>query len=102
MFVKKENAYYLMTPDPGGTTVYEKISYPDTYHYLHKVTISNNQTMIAYMKKIDPNGNDYLGSQIVYANFNACVPSITNEVAFVPKDETKFSWYVSFSPGNDN
>ena len=33
-------------------------------------------------------------------NFDASVPSITNEVAFVPKNESKFSWYVSISPDN--
>jgi hypothetical protein len=94
------NAYFLMTPDPGGTPVYEKISYPDSYHYLHKLSISNDETMIAYMKKIDPSGDDYLGSEIVYADFDASIPAITNEVAFVPKDKSKFSWYVSISPDN--
>ena len=100
VFVKKGNAYHLMTPDTEGMSTYDEISYPDSYHYLHKVTISNDETMIAYMKKIDSNGDDYLGSEIVYADFDASIPSITNEVVFVPKDESKFSWYVSFSPDN--
>jgi len=100
VFVKRGNAYFLMRPDPGGTPVYEKISYPDSYHYLHKLSISNDETMIAYMKKIDPDGDDYLGSEIVYADFDASIPAITNEVAFVPKDKSKFSWYVSISPDN--
>jgi Tol biopolymer transport system component len=100
VFVKQGNAYFLMTPNPGGSPRYELISYPDSYYYLHKVTISNDETMIAYMKKIDPAGDDYLGSEIVYAKFDASVPAITNEVVFVPKDKSKLSWYVSISPDN--
>lgn len=100
VFVKKGNAYFLMTPNPGGEPSYEEISYPDTFHYLHKVALSNDETMIAYMKKMDPSGDDYLGAEIVYADFDASIPAITNEVAFVPKDEAKFSWYVSMSPDN--
>lgn len=100
VFIKRGNAYFLMTPNPGGEPSYEEIRYPDTYHYLHKVAISNDETMIAYMKKIDPGGDDYLGAEIVYAGFDASAPAIADEVAFVPKDESKLSWYVSFSPDN--
>ena len=100
VFIKKGNAYFLMTPDPGGEPSYQEISYPDSYHYLHKVTISNDETMIAYMKKVDRGGDDYLGAEIVYADLDPGLPAIANEVAFVPKDESKFSWYVSFSPDN--
>ena len=100
VFVKRGNAYFLMTPNPGSEPSYEKIRYQDRYHYLHKVTISNDETMIAYMKKIIPWGDDYLGAEIVYADFDASAPAITNEVAFVPKDASKLSWYVSFSPDN--
>jgi len=100
VFVKQANAYFLMTPNPGGEPSYQEIRYPDSFHYLHKLSISNDETMIAYMKKIDPRSDDYLGSEIIYADFDASVPAITNEFAFVPKDETKFSWYVSISPDN--
>lgn len=98
VFVKKGEEYFLMTPDPGGEPSYDLIGYPDSYHYLHKGSISNDETMIAYMKKIDPKGDDYLGAEIIYADFDASVPAITNEFAFVPKDESTFSWYVSISP----
>jgi len=101
VFIKKGNAYYLMMPNPGGEPCYEEIDYPDTFHYLHKVALSNDESMIAYMKKVDPKGDDYLGSEIVYADFDAAAPAIINEVAFVPKDESRFSWYVSIAPGND-
>lgn len=100
IFVMKGQAYHLMTPNPGGEPSYEEISYPDSFHYLHKGSISSDEKMIAYMKKIDPQGDDYLGAEIICADFDASVPAITNEFAFSPKDETKFSWYVSIAPDN--
>jgi hypothetical protein len=100
VFVKKGDAYFLLTPNPDGEPSYEEINYPDSYHYLHKAALSNDETMIAYMKMINPSGDIYLGAEIVFADFNASAPAITNEVAFVPKDEAKFSWYVSISPDN--
>jgi hypothetical protein len=101
LFVKQGDGYYLMTPNPDDQPTYEQIGYPDTYHYLHKVTISNDESMIAYMKLINPDGDTYLGSEIVYADFDASVPSITNEFTFVPLDASKYSWYVSISPDNE-
>lgn len=101
VFVKKASeGYYLLTPNPGGEPSYDLISYPDSFHYLHKGSISNDETMIAYMKYIGPNRDTYLGAEIVYADFDPAIPAITNEYAFVPLDETKFSWYVSISPDN--
>lgn len=101
IFVKRGNAYYLMTPHPGGTPEYEEIEYPDSYHYLHKCSISNDETMIAYMKKVNPDGDDYLGSEIVHAEFDAAVPAIRDEVVLSPHDETRFSWYVTISADNE-
>jgi Tol biopolymer transport system component len=100
IFVKKGTGYYLMNPNPEGESDYDLINYPDKYHYLHKGSISNDETMIAYMKKIDPDADDYLGAEIVFADFDASIPAITNEVAFVPQDKSRFSWYVSISPDN--
>lgn len=100
MFVKQRNAYFLMTPNPGGEPTYEEIDYPDEYHYLHKLSISNDETMIAYMKHIDRSIDEYTGAEIIYADFDASVPAICNEVAFSPLDPSKFSWYVSISPDN--
>jgi len=100
LFVKKGNAYFLMSPDPGGNATYDKIGYPDSYHYLHKVTISNDESMIAYMKSEPGDRDHYRPAEIVYADFDASIPAITNEVVFVPKDRSKFSWYVSISPDN--
>ncbi|MBD3648820.1 MAG: hypothetical protein HUJ31_15530 [Pseudomonadales bacterium] len=100
IWVKQSNGYYLMTPEPGGQSTYEELAYPDSYHYLHKGSISNDETMVAYMKKVDPKGDDYLGSELIYAEFDAAAPAIRNEVVFSPHDETKFSWYVTIAPDN--
>ena len=51
--------------------------------------------------KSEPGDTDhYRPAEIVYADFDASIPAISREVAFVPKDESKFSWYVSISPDN--
>ncbi len=100
VFVLRTGEYFLMTPNPGGAPSYDRISYPDSYHYLHKVTISNDETKIAYMKSEPGDTDSYRPAEIVCADFDASAPAITREVVFVPKDESKFSWYVSFSPDN--
>jgi Tol biopolymer transport system component len=100
VFVLRAGQYYLMTPNPDGVPSYDLISYPDSYHYLHKGTISNDETRIAYMKSEPGDTDHYRPAEIVYADFDASIPAITSEFAFVPKDESKFSWYVSISPDN--
>lgn len=100
IWVKQGNGYFLMTPRNGGKSTYESLAYPDSYHYLHKGSISSDETMVAYMKKVNPGGDDYLGSELVYAEFDASAPAIRNEVVFSPHDETKFSWYVTISADN--
>jgi hypothetical protein len=100
VFVSRQQKFYLLTPDPGGTPTYDEISYPDSYHYLHKLTISNDETMIAYMKRVAHGGDTYRDSEIVYADFDPAIPAITNEVVAVPMDQSTFAWYVSISPDN--
>ena len=87
VFVLSAGQYYLMTPNPGGVPSYDLISYPDSYHYLHKGSISNDEKMIAYMKSEQGDTDHYRPAEIVYADFDASIPAITNEFAFVPKDE---------------
>jgi len=101
IFVKQRNAYYFMTPVPCGQSTYEMIDYPDEFHYLHKLSISNDEQMIAYMKHVDRNHDSYRGAEIVHAKLDVSVPAITDEVAFVPLDPATHSWYVSISPEND-
>lgn len=101
IFVKRaEEGYFFMTPDPGGKPRYDLIAYPDKFHYLHKGSISNDETMIAYMKHVDRSHDSYRGAQIVYARLFPSVPSIRDEVAFVPLDPSTHSWYVTISPDN--
>lgn len=98
VIVSKGGYYNVMTPNPGGEPSYELISYPDSHHILHKGTVSNDETKIAYMK-FDPAGTDpYMQAEIVFADFDASIPAITNEFTFVPRDESKLSWYPSISP----
>lgn len=95
------NIYQLMTPHYGGVeTKYEKVSYPDSPHYLHKISISRDETMIAYQKHVDPAHDSYKGGIMVYAKFDASVPAITNEVIFDKLDPRTQAWYVSISTDN--
>jgi Tol biopolymer transport system component len=100
IIVSRGGYYTLMTPNPGGEPSYEMIGYPDSHHILHKGTVSNDETMIAYMKW-DPAGTDpYMQAELVLADFDASIPAIANEFTFVPKNESKLSWYPGISPDN--
>ena len=49
--------------------------------------------------KWNPSGSDpYLEAEIVFADFDASIPVISNEFTFVPRNESKLSWYPSISP----
>ena len=99
VFIKKLLKYYLIKEQYGELN-YRQIDYPDSPHHLHKVTISNDETKIAYMKKVILDGDDYKGAEIILADFDASVPAITNEVVAVPLDTTTHAWYVSISQDN--
>ncbi len=91
----------LMTPDPVGSPTYEPISYPFDPMHLHKICISHDETRISYMKQTMENlkkGDEYMGAIICYADFDASVPSITNEVEITRQDFGRIIWYTSFSP----
>lgn len=106
MFVRREIAqqYFLLTPDPGGTPQYQELSYPFENTYLHKVTVSNSETKVAYMKVEDfccldgLTKDAYAPAVIAYADFNADTLSIENEVVITEYDESKTSWYPSWDP----
>jgi hypothetical protein len=89
--------YYLLTPNQSGKPIYEIVSYPDTPHYLHKIAISRDETMIAYQKHVDRRYDEYRGGQMVYADFDASVPAIANEVVFDELNPSTQAWYVSIS-----
>lgn len=88
------------SPNPSGEPIYEHVSYPDTPHYLHKIAISRDETMIAYQKHVDRKYDEYRGGQMVYAHFDASVPAITNEVVFDELNPSTHAWYVSISVDN--
>jgi hypothetical protein len=91
----------LMTPDPVGSPTYEPISYPFDPMHLHKICISHDETRISYMKQTMENlkkGDEYMGAIICYADFDASIPAITNEVEITQQDFSRIIWYTSFSP----
>lgn len=55
---------------------------------------------IAYQKWVDPDHDMYKGGVMVYAKFDASMPSITNEVIFDKLDPSTMAWYVSISTDN--
>jgi hypothetical protein len=91
---------FLMTPDPVGKPTYEPISYPFDPMHLHKICISHDETKISYMKQTMENlsKDEYMGSIICYADFDASVPAITNEVEITEQNYNSLIWYTSFSP----
>jgi hypothetical protein len=90
----------LMTPDPAGKPKYETVSYPNDPMHLHKICISHDETRISYMKQTMENlkVDEYIGATLCYADFDASIPAITNEVEFTKQDFNRFIWYTSFSP----
>ncbi len=91
----------LMTPDPVGKPTYQEISYPFEEMHLHKICISHDETKISYMKQTMENlkkGDEYMGATLCYADFDASIPAITNEVEFTRQDFKRIIWYTSFSP----
>ena len=83
----------------GGKTRYVRVERSDD-KFIHKIALSQDETMIAYQKWVDRNHNMYKGGVMVYAKFDASVPSITNEVIFDELDPSTMAWYVSISTDN--
>ncbi|MEX0941475.1 MAG: hypothetical protein WD002_02915 [Pseudomonadales bacterium] len=101
MFMRRgSKKYFLMTPDPVGSPNYEPISYPNEPMYLHKVSLSHDETKISYMKQTMQNlpKSEYMGAVICYADFDASIPAITNEVEITEPNFERIIWYTSFSP----
>ena len=83
----------------SGKTRYVRVERSDD-KFIHKIALSQDETMIAYQKWVDRNHNMYKGGVMVYAKFDASVPSITNEVIFDELDPSTMAWYVSISTDN--
>ena len=101
MFMRRgSKKYFLLTPDPVGSPVYEPIEYPNAPMYLHKASISHDETKISYMKQTMENlpKGEYMGGQLCIADFDAASLTISNEVAFTQPNWERIIWYTSFSP----
>ena len=90
---------FLATPAGDGKANYIQVQRPDN-HFIHKIALSQDETMIAYQKWVDRKHNMYKGGVMVYAKFDASVPSITNEVIFDELNPSTMAWYVSISTDN--
>ncbi|MCA9120826.1 MAG: PD40 domain-containing protein [Planctomycetaceae bacterium] len=101
VFIQRKGNSYLATPagDTSGTAAYVQVRRPDD-KFIHKIALSQDESMIAYQKWVDPNHNMYKGGVMVYAKFDASVPAITDEVIFDELDPTTMAWYVSISTDN--
>lgn len=79
---KQGRGYYLMTPNPGGKTGFERIKCPmATKGILDRVSISPSETKVCFeyqrgFRYKDP------GRTLYIADFDAAKPSITNAKAF--------------------
>jgi hypothetical protein len=89
----------LASPAGNGKAKYVQVQRPDST-FIHKIALSRDETMIAYQKWIDRNHNMYKGGVMVYARFDASVPSITDEVVFDDLEPSTTAWYVSISTDN--
>lgn len=92
--------YFLMTPDPVGAPKYEEISYPYLPMYLHKASISHDESKISYMKQTleELPKSEYMGAVICIADFDASIGAVTNEVVITEPSHKRIIWYTSFSP----
>jgi len=99
VFIQRRGKSYLATPAGGGQANYVPVQRSDD-KFIHKIALSRDETMIAYQKWVNSKHNMYKGGIMVYAKFDASVPSITNEVIFDKLDPSTMAWYVSISTDN--
>lgn len=87
---------YLMTPNPGGSPVYEEITRP-TNQLWHKLTVSPSETKVAYMLDNDNNMGTYSDVVLYYADFDATTRVVSNPVAITTYDLSQISEYPAWS-----
>jgi hypothetical protein len=90
---------FLATPAGNGKAKYVRVQRPDN-KFIHKIALSQDETMIAYQKWVDRDHNMYKGGVMVYARFDASAASITDEVIFDELNPSTMAWYVSISTDN--
>lgn len=99
VFIQQKGNSFLATPSGNGKAEYVQVQRPDN-KFIHKIALSQDETMIAYQKWVDRKHDMYKGGVMVYAKFDASVPSITDEVIFDDLDPSTMAWYVSISTDN--
>lgn len=90
---------FLAAPSGDGSAKTVRVQRPDEL-FIHKIALSRDETLIAYQKWVDRDHNMYKGGVMVYAKFDASVPSISNEVIFDELNPETMAWYVSISTDN--
>ena len=101
-WVNTKTSWLVSGNDSPGGQKYEKISYPGEPHYLHKISISEDETRIVYQKHVDTNYNPRRGGVMVIADFDASIPAITNERIVDALDPDTMAWYISISRDNSH
>jgi hypothetical protein len=72
----------------------------------HKISISDDETRIAYML-VDPAGplevstGSYFNARLAYADFDAETATVSNEVIFTDVELANITWYPQFTKRNE-
>jgi Tol biopolymer transport system component len=85
--------YFLMTPNPGGDSSFERIECPmATQGILDRVSISPSETKVCFEYQ---KGFEYedTGRTLYLADFDAAKPSITNSQAFANEEQAN-RWFA--------
>ena len=99
VLVQRGGKTFLAKPSGDGKASYSEVRRSDE-HFIHKIALSRDESMIAYQKWVDRDHNMYKGGVMVFAKFDASIPAITDEVIFDDLDPTSQAWYVSISTDN--
>lgn len=99
IFLQRGGKSYLGKLTGPSTPDATLIKRPDE-KFIHKISISRDEKMIAYQKWVDKSHDMYRGGVMVYADFDASIPAITHEVIFDALDPSTQAWYVSISTDN--
>lgn len=87
---------YLLTPNPGGTGIYEEVLRPTTKPW-HKLSVSPDETMVTYMLDNDGDLATYQDAVLYYANFDQDSLTVSNPVAITELDTSCVYSYPRFS-----
>jgi hypothetical protein len=98
-FMQRGGLSFLAKPSDDGKASYVQVQRQDD-KFIHKIALSQDESIIAYQKWVDSKHDMYKGGVMVYAKFDASIPAITDEVIFDKLDPSTMAWYVSISTDN--